>query len=56
MGQREAILDKIKRNLDILGIASTRNSADVTLDSSSRVISYEDSDLKAPMGGVEPDT
>lgn len=55
MGQKEAILDKIKRNLDILGIAATRNQDDVTLDASSRIISYEDSDIKAPMGGVDPD-
>ena len=54
MGMKEQILDKIKRNLDQLGIAATRNAADVTLDASSRVISYEDSDLKSPMGGVDP--
>ena len=54
MGMKEQILDKIKRNLDQLGIAATRNGADVTLDASSRVISYEDSDLKSPMGGVDP--
>ena len=56
MGQREAILDKIKRNLDILGISATRNAADVTLDSTSRVISYVDTDLKTPMGGIDDST
>jgi len=54
MGMKEQILDKIKRNLDQLGIAATRNANDVTLDASSRVISYQDSDIKKPMGGVDP--
>ena len=54
MGMKEQILDKIKRNLDQLGIAATRSANDVTLDASSRVISYQDSDIKKPMGGVDP--
>lgn len=55
MGMEQQILDKIKRNLDILGIPATRNAADVTLDNSSRVISYVEADIKKPMGGVDPD-
>ena len=54
MGMKEQILDKIKRNLDQLGIDASRNQDDVTLDASSRIISYVDSDLKKPMGGVDP--
>ncbi len=54
MGMKDQILDKIKRNLDVLGIAATRNNDDVTLDVDSRVISYVDSDIKKPMGGIDP--
>ena len=54
MGMKQQILDKIKRNLDILGIAATRNAESVSLDDNDRIISYVDSDLKKPMGGVDP--
>ena len=54
MGMKDQILDKIKRNLDVLGIAATRNTDDVTLDVDSRIISYVDSDIKKPMGGIDP--
>ncbi len=53
MGQRQAILDKIKRNLDILGIDATREANTVTLTNSSRVISYVDNDTLRPMGGID---
>jgi len=53
MAQRQQMLDKIKRNLDILKIAATRNANDVTLNNSSRVISYVDADIQAPMGGID---
>lgn len=56
MGMKEQILDKIKRNLDILGIPATRNANDVTLDNSNRIISYEDADIAKPMGGIDPAT
>lgn len=52
---KEQILDKIKRNLDILGIASTRGASDITIDASSRKISYEDADHALPLGGVDED-
>lgn len=53
MGMKEQILDKVKRNLDILGIAASRNANDVTLEASGCIISYVDSDLKKPMGGID---
>ena len=51
----DARLDKIKRNLDILGISSTRNASDVTVENGSNdlVITYVDADIQKPMGGVD---
>jgi hypothetical protein len=53
MGQSQAILDKIKRNLDMLKIPATRQAASVTLSNSNRVISYVEHDMESPMGGVD---
>lgn len=53
MAQNEQILDKIKRNLDILKIPATRNADNVTLDNTDRVISYVDADIQKPMGGID---
>lgn len=53
MAQNQQILDKIKRNLDILKIPATRNASDVTLDNTSRVISYVDADIQKPMAGID---
>lgn len=51
----DARLDKIKRNLDILGITATRNASSVTVENGSNdlVISYVDADIQKPMGGVD---
>ena len=47
------ILDKIKRNLDSLGIAATRGATTITVTTSNLVISYVDADINAPLGGVD---
>lgn len=51
----DARLDKIKRNLDILGISATRGAASVTVENGSNdlVITYVDADIQSPMGGVD---
>jgi len=51
MGQSNAILDKIKRNLDILGISASRGAASVVADG--MTISYVDAEIQNPMGGVD---
>ena len=53
MGMKEQILDKIKRNLDILGIAAKRNASDVELIASVRKISYVEADHALPLGGID---
>lgn len=44
------VLDKIKRNLDAVGVAATRNSTTVT--AAGLTISYVDAAIQSPMGGV----
>jgi hypothetical protein len=53
MAQSKPILNKIARNLSILGISYSQGASSITL-SSGEVISYVDSDIAAPMGGVNP--
>lgn len=44
------VLDKIKRNLDAVGVAATRNATSVT--AAGLTISYVDASIQSPMGGV----
>ena len=44
-------LDKIKRNLDAVGVAATRNATSVT--AAGLTVSYVDASLQSPMGGVD---
>jgi len=53
MAQSKPILNKIARNLSILGISYSQGASSITL-SSGEIISYVDSDIAAPMGGVNP--
>ena len=52
MGQNKAILEKIKRNLDILGISYADLGASIEVDGD-WTIEYEDADIQMPMGGVD---
>jgi hypothetical protein len=54
--QTQAILNKIKRNLDMLGIDSTLGATSITVTTYSTVISYTDNEIVAPMGGIDPST
>lgn len=47
------VLDKIKRNLDAVGVAATRNATSVT--AAGLTISYVDASIQSPMGGVNGD-
>ena len=51
MGNRVQILDKVQRNLESIGLAPTRSSADV-LTIGNLIVRYEDADIQSPMGGV----
>lgn len=44
------VLDKIKRNLDAVGVSATRGVTTVT--AAGLTISYVDADIQAPLGGV----
>jgi len=44
------VLDKIKRNLDAVGVPATRSGTSVT--AAGLTISYVDASIDAPMGGV----
>lgn len=44
------VLDKIKRNLDAVGVSATRNATSVT--AAGLTISYVDASIQSPMGGV----
>lgn len=44
------VLDKIKRNLDAVGVPATRNATSVT--AAGLTISYVDASIDSPMGGV----
>jgi hypothetical protein len=50
MANSAKILDKIKRNLDMLGVTATRGATSVTVDDCT--ISYSDASIEGPMGGV----
>ena len=58
MGQIVPVINKIKRNLDMMGIANTESNVggqpQVTITSTGAVIAYQQLDLKAPLGGVDP--
>jgi hypothetical protein len=45
------VLDKIKRNLDAVGVPATRNATSVT--AAGLTISYVDAAIQSPMGGVD---
>ena len=45
------ILNRVKRDLDMLGIAAVRGASDITVDSA--VISCVDASIQSPMGGVD---
>lgn len=45
------VLDKIKRNLDAVGVSATRNATSVT--AAGLTISYVDASIQSPMGGVD---
>lgn len=47
------VLDKIKRNLDAVGVPATRNATSVT--AAGLTISYVDAVIQSPMGGVNGD-
>lgn len=56
MANRKQILDKIARNLDMLGIPESRGAANsVIVDNGSNdlTISYVDASIQLPMGGVD---
>jgi hypothetical protein len=56
MANKKQVLDKIARNLDQLGIANSRGSAnEVVIDNGSNdlTISYVDASIQSPMGGVD---
>lgn len=56
MANKKQVLDKISRNLEQLGIANSRGSAnEVIIDNGSNdiTISYVDASIQAPMGGVD---
>lgn len=44
------VLDKIKRNLDAVGVPATRNATSVT--AAGLTISYVDASIQSPMGGL----
>jgi hypothetical protein len=46
-----AIMNKIKRNLDMLAIAATQDATTITVDSA--IISCVDASIQAPLGGVD---
>lgn len=50
MANPAQVLDKIKRNLDSVGVAATRTNSSVT--AAGLTITYVDADLQAPLGGV----
>ncbi len=51
MANKAKILDKIKRNLDMLGVTAVRGAEDVTI-TGVMVITCEDASIQSPMGGV----
>ncbi len=54
MANREEILDKIQRNLEQLGITSTRSASKV--EAGNIKVQYEDADILSPMGGIDDTT
>lgn len=53
MANRRQVLDKISRNLDILGIAQSERGAEGEVNVLDMEISYEDADIQKPEGGVD---
>jgi hypothetical protein len=53
MAQKKQVLDKIARNLEMLGMAVSRNT-DLSVAAAGLVVKYEDASIAAPMGGVSP--
>lgn len=51
MANSVQVLDKIKRNLDAVGVSATRGNTTVT--AAGLTISYVDASLQAPLGGVD---
>lgn len=57
MANKRAILNKISRNLDMLGIANTNSGTSITVTGAdSQVVSYVDASIASPMGGVDGQT
>lgn len=55
MANKEQILNKIARNLDMLKIGYSRDVSKVTIENGSNdlEITYVDADIQKPMGGVD---
>lgn len=55
MANKVQILDKIKRNLDVLGVTATRGATSIVVENGSNdlTITCEDADIQKPMGGVD---
>ena len=51
MAYIKPIMQKLKRNLDMLGIANTTDGVSVTVGN--LVVSYELANIAAPMGGID---
>lgn len=51
MANRKQVLDKIARNLDMLGIANTRGDSSVV--AGVITITYEDATIQKPEGGID---
>ena len=54
MANSVQMLDKIKRNLDQVGVPATRNASSVT--AAGLTISYTAATIQSPMGGVDGDS
>jgi hypothetical protein len=54
MANSSQILDKIKRNLEQMGVPATRGASSVV--ASGLTISYSPASIQAPMGGVDGDS
>jgi len=54
MANKQQILDKIVRKLELNGEAPVRGAADITVRG--MVISYEAASIQSPMGGVDGDS
>ena len=52
MGNKVAILDKLKRNLDMRSISYVDSGSFIVVDTD-WTISYEDASIQKPMGGID---